>query len=210
MTLPPLRALIWFWTGIAGLGATGAAALEAIGPVPKAVPQAMSDPSATTPAAATLPIALPPARSGPPLWPAISGSAPAVGAAAPTASASPSHPASPPPAAPARPVVHGPVRITVIPPLPPDFAAEHHNAHAPGPRIYARLEPHPRHVVAERPPPQNSAVSYSYAESEPAYQSDAPPVGPRMGYGPPPGYGWGWRSPRGYAGGPYYAYYPAY
>ncbi len=184
------RALMGFWAGIVGLGTTGAAALEVMGPLPTPAPAA----AGTT--ADALPIALPAAPSGGSLWPALASPAPSSPAEPrPTA-------ASRPPAPAPRPVSRGPVRITVLPPMPPEPAPDKRRTHAPGPRAYARMELRPHRATA---PSRDTAVSYSYAEQEPAYRPD---------YAPPSYGGWGWSGPRYYANAPYggqsYGYYPPY
>lgn len=51
------RALTWFWAGIGGFGATGAAALQAMGPLPVATPpQAQSDASAASSGGMPVPV----------------------------------------------------------------------------------------------------------------------------------------------------------
>ncbi len=199
MTPPSLRALMWVWVGLASAGASGAATLQALGPLPLPVPSPNLTTATEAPLAAdsqagtALTPAVTPAAAPAPIWPATAGAGtmPAV-ETAPRSPPAVSHSSAP-----------HPIRVTVIPPMPPSFARETHRTReaerAPGPRRYAKLALRPPHFVPHDR--QERVVTYSYAETE---EPVAEPV-----YTPPPGYGWRW-GPRAYQRPAYYGYYPDY
>jgi hypothetical protein len=203
LTRPPGRMLAWFWAGILGVGAAGATTLQVLGPPAPAAPvtappvAAASTPAQTSASDATplsAPIAIPSAPGS--LWPATN---PAL-AGGPSAASTPSRPAEPArhPAAPRQ------VRITVVPPMPPD----QHHLHAPGPRLYAKVELRAPH----HNPTHERVVTYAYAEPRIEDAGGPSYYGYEPGYAPQPGYGWQqYPGPRSYGPrGQYYAYYPSY